>query len=514
MTHLYRGGRIVGSLQSEYTSLLVAHGSIEWIGTDAEAGALRFSGVTVTDLAGALISPGFVDAHVHATSTGLTLMGLDLSTARSRHDVLDAVARHAGGESGQLILGHGWDDSTWVDSTLPTAAELDLASDGSRVYLTRVDAHSALVSTAMLSAVPQASALRGYSELGQVTQEAHHEVRELALGSIDQATRRRAQQAFLDRVVQCGIVSVHEMAGPVISSVDDCQQLLARARDMSGPRVFAYWGELAQHGGIDTARALGARGTGGDLFVDGSLGSHTACLHDPYSDDPESIGREFIDAKALIEHVEACVLAGEQTGFHAIGDAATDAVVNAFAHVAAAHGRDLVASQRHRIEHAESLSAVSIELCARLGLVASMQPAFDSRWGGDSGMYSMRLGRARASRLNAVGEILAAGVTVAFGSDSPVTPLDPWGAVHASMNHRSPVQRIDLARALHAHTRAGWHAAGVDDAGLIRVGAPAHLAIWRSSEDAEIPAPGSTALRTIVDGDIVWDCGDLEDAAC
>jgi predicted amidohydrolase YtcJ len=304
------------------------------------------------------------------------------------------------------------------------------------------------------------------------------------------------------------------MAGPVISSDDDCVQLIALAREMAGPLVYAYWGELAPNGGIEAARTIGARGTGGDLFVDGSLGSHTACLHDPYTDAPESVGREFIDVQALIEHVDACVRAGEQTGFHAIGDAATEAVLHAYAQAAAKYGHKVIVGQRHRIEHAESLSPSSIEMCSTLGIIASMQPVFDERWGGSEGMYAQRLGRERAELLNAIGEMQASGVTVAFGSDAPVTPLDPWGAVHAAIHHRTAAQRIDLPSALAAHTRAGWHAARMDGVGGVSVGSPAHLAFWGARDPEGIPVSGSTALRTVIDGAIVWDSGELEDASC
>jgi predicted amidohydrolase YtcJ len=512
VTHLYRGGVIHAPRERHLTSFLVRHGRIAWLGTEAEADSLGLDGGSVTHLEGALVTPGFVDAHVHATSTGLTLLGLDLSCVTSARSLLEAVAEAARAQPGSLLLGHGWDESQWSSDSLPTADELDRASTGARVYLTRVDAHSALVSRALMREIPEVTSMRGFSESGWVTQEAHHALRDLALRNVDDATRERAQTAFLERAAQCGIVCVHEMAGPVISSVEDCTQLLALARARKGVDVQAYWGELAQSGGIDTARRIGAIGTGGDLFVDGSLGSHTACLHEPYRDAPSTVGREFIDVESLIEHVDSCVRAGEQTGFHAIGDAATDAVMSAYSRAAATHGVDTIARLRHRVEHAESLSASSIQQCARLGIIASMQPVFDARWGGDHGMYAQRLGPQRAQDLNAIGALHCAGVTVAFGSDAPVTPLDPWGAIHAAMNHRNPSQRIDLDQSLHAHTRSGWHAARVDGVGRLEVGAPAHLAIWSLADG--IPVSGATSLRTLIDGVTSWNSGELEDLPC
>ncbi len=514
MAHLLRGGRILFPGSRALTALLIDEGRIAWIGNDDEVGRLSLSGVTLTELDGALLTPGFVDAHVHATSTGMTLLGLDLSRSHSADELLDAVAHEAASGSYSIILGHGWDESSWSDRRLPSARELDQASAGARVYLTRVDVHSALVSSALMDAVPECRGLRGFDESGWVTQEAHHVLRELALGQIDEVTRRQAHEAFLDAAAQRGIVSVHEMAGPVISSESDCEQLMRRSVERGGTQVVAYWGQLAQHGGIDVARALGVQGTGGDLFVDGSLGSHTACLHDAYADAPDTSGREFIDAKELIAHVDMCVRAGMQTGFHAIGDAATDAVIDAYSTAAFAHGNEVFRRQRHRIEHAESLSAASVEACFELGIIASMQPVFDTRWGGELGMYAQRLGRDRAALLNPIGDLCRQGVSVAFGSDSPVTPLDPWGAVHAAMNHHTSSQRIDLTSAIEAHTRSGWHAAGVDDAGTLAVGMAAHLAIWAVTDENGIPPVGAQAIRTVRSGVIIHDSGQLLDSRC
>jgi len=495
------------------SALIVENGVITWVGTDAELRDLAVAHARITDVEGALITPGFVDAHVHATSTGLTLLGLDLSAVRSADDLLDELAAVHEPPS-RIILGHGWDESQWTNVTLPTRDQLDHAARGARVYLTRADAHSALVSSALIAAVPDCRGMRGFDESGWVTQEAHHALREYALGSVATESRTRAQEAFLAHAVRCGIVSVHEMAGPVISSVDDCRDLLATAARVGGTQVIAYWGELAQAGGIETARELGARGTGGDLFVDGSFGSHTACLHESYTDLPDSHGRSFLDSDAVVEHVDLCVRADIQTGFHAIGDAANDAVIEAFAQAARVHGTERVRSHRHRIEHAEALSAANIEMCAHLGLVASMQPVFDARWGGSEGMYAARLGAIRAAALNPIGDLRRSGVAVAFGSDAPVTPLDPWGAVRAAVNHRNSAQRIEFSEALDSHTRLGWHAAGIDDAGRIAVGQAAHLGIWGSGGVDAYPSSGSTALRTVIDGMSMWDSGELTDISC
>jgi hypothetical protein len=114
----------------------------------------------------------------------------------------------------------------------------------------------------------------------------------------------------------------------------------------------------------------------------------------------------------------------------------------------------------------------------RLGVVASVQPAFDALWGGEEGMYARRLGPDRARVMNPFAAMSRAGVQLAFGSDSPVTPLDPWGSVRAAAFHRTPGSGLSARGAFSAHTRGGWRAARVDDAGVLAPGALASYAVW------------------------------------
>ncbi|MGL5861497.1 MAG: amidohydrolase family protein, partial [Phycicoccus sp.] len=117
-----------------------------------------------------------------------------------------------------------------------------------------------------------------------------------------------------------------------------------------------------------------------------------------------------------------------------------------------------------------------------LGIRASVQPVFDALWGGPAGMYEARLGAGRVPGSNPFASMVAAGVLLAFGSDSPVTAFDPWGAVRAAVRHHDDAQRVDLATAFDAHTRGGWAAAGDDAGGVLRVGAPATFAVWDAAE--------------------------------
>lgn len=487
---LYRNGRVRSSADPFATALLLDGATVAWVGSEAAAAGM--SADEVVDLDDAWLAPAFVDAHVHATATGLALTGLDLTDAPSLAVALDRVAAAARAARGAAVLATGWDDTAWPERRPPTAAELDRASYGGVVYLARTDVHSAVASSALLAAVPQARAADGFLADGLVRTEAHHLVRRAAYRAVTPAQRRAAQRATLARAATLGIACVHECGGPDIGGEDDFRELLA-ADD--GVTVLGYWGELD---GVDRARALGAVGAGGDLFADGALGSHTACLTEPYADagagargpaDADYRGHAYLTAEEVARHVAACTLAGLQAGFHAIGDAALAVVLDGTRAAGEQVGLDRLRAARHRVEHAEQLSAHQVRQLAGLGMVASVQPAFDARWGGPDGMYATRLGPERAAGLNPYAAMAGAGVALALGSDAPVTPLDPWGTVRAAVRHRTPGSGLSARAAFSAHTRGGWRAARVDDTGDLVPGAPGTFAVWQVEGELVVQTP-------------------------
>ncbi|MGW7690766.1 amidohydrolase [Streptomyces asiaticus] len=482
-TVLLRGGEVHSPADPFATAMVVERGTIAWVGSEGAADGFADGVDEVIQLDGALVTPAFTDAHVHTTATGLALTGLDLSGARTLADALERVRAHATAHpADRVLLGHGWDAARWPEGRPPSRAELDQATAGRPLYLTRIDVHSAVVTTALLDLVPGVSDLAGYHPDTPLTGAAHHAVRAAAHAVITERQRADAQRAALARAASLGIGTLHECAGPDISSEDDLTGLLRLAAEEPGPRVYGYWAEAARSASdLDKVRELGAIGAAGDLFVDGALGSHTACLHQPYADTPHT-GTAYLDAAAVSAHVAACTEAGIQAGFHAIGDAAVTAVVEGVRTAADTVGLARVRAARHRVEHAEMLTPETVAAFADLGLTASVQPAFDALWGGEDGMYAQRLGPERARTLNPYAALLRAGVPLALGSDSPVTPLDPWGTVRAAAFHRTPEHRISVRAAFTAHTRGGWRAIGRDDAGVLAPGAPADYAIWRTGE--------------------------------
>jgi predicted amidohydrolase YtcJ len=493
---LYRHGVVHSPADPFAEALLVEDGTIAWIGADDTADGMVDRVDEVVDLEGALVAPGFVDAHVHLLETALALESLDLSAAggvRSLADALDAVHRAAQQDRG-LVLGFGWDEGGWPERRRPRIEELDAATGGAPVYLARVDVHSAVVSSALADAAG-ARDLPGWSPDGRVEREAHHAVRD-HVRDLPPARRTELYTRALREAAARGVVSVHENSAPHVDTREGLVELLTMTADPRGalPLVVGYRGEHCTT--VDDARELldaipGLTGIGGDLNVDGSLGSRTAALRQPYADDAATTGVLYLAAEEVANHVASVSRAGVQSGFHVIGDRAMDELLLGLRAAADVEGVAAIARTGVRLEHAEHVDAHALATLVLHGVALSVQPSFDAAWGGPDGMYAARLGVARAGALNPLADLAAAGIPVAYGSDSPVTPVDPWAGVRAAMHHHEADQRISARAAFRASTRGGWRLAGLDHtgAGELRVGAPAHLAVWRA-EHLAVQAPG------------------------
>lgn len=504
VTTLLRRGRIITMSGGNATAMAITNGVVTWTGAEYPDRPDK-----MVDLGGALVTPAFVDSHVHATSTGLLLTGLDLTVCESLPDLLRMVREFAAGNpDAAVVWGYGWDETRWPQRRPPTRGELDEALGSRRAYLSRIDGHSAVV-TSSLAAAAGSAGPAGFSPDGPLTRQAHHDARRAALAAIPAAQRRATQRVFLAHAASLGIGYLHECAGPDISGLDDLRDLLAMNSDPS-PRIVGYWGQPVST--VEQARSLladsGAHGLAGDLFCDGSIGSRTAALREPYTDAPGTSGHLYLDSGAIAAHVVACTRAGVQAGFHVIGDAATATVITGFELAECQVGPVALAKRRHRLEHLEMIDSEQAAALARWGVVASMQPGFDHRWGGGDGMYASRLGTTRATSMNPFAMLARAGVELTFGSDTPVTEPGPWTAVQAATRHRTQASALAPAQALAAHIAGGHRAAGSTDprAGTLTPGAPASYAIWDTDRlpalDGSQPPP--RCLHTVVDGETIF----------
>ncbi|MFJ4169543.1 amidohydrolase [Paenarthrobacter sp. NPDC089714] len=479
---MYRNGSIYTAADPFATAMVVDGDTVAWVGSEQAAASIADGTMAIIDLRGALLAPGFVDSHVHLTETGVALSGLQLGSARSARDVLDAVAAVPGTAA---ILGHGWDETTWTDSTLPTVEELDRAARGRTVYLSRIDVHSSLVSSALIKAAGLGG-LDGFTGTAHVVRAAHTAARS-ASRNFDDSTRRDLQEAALREAASNGYVALAEMSAPHICRPDDLRLANSWNEEGGSPLILPYWGELAssEENARQILEGLGTPvlGLAGDLNIDGSIGSRTAALASDYADAPGNRGNLYLSVEEAASHLAACSMLGIQAGFHVIGDAGLASALDALDAAAAEVGEQRIRAAGHRFEHVELADQESVDRLAKYSITVSVQPGFDAAWGSPGGLYEQRLGD-RSRGMNPFASFYASGVPITFGSDSPVTPLRPWSSIRACLEHSNPDQRISARAAFLGHTRAGWRATKHRNPlmGQLVPGAPASFAVWEVEE--------------------------------
>ncbi len=353
---------------------------------------------------------------------------------------------------------------------------------------------------------------------------ANHAVRDALGDLIGPDQRRQDIEAALKAMAAKGIGAFHEMAAPHIGPLWELP-IVRETAEQLGLAATLYWGEP---GAFEHLGTYGLAGLAGDLNADGAIGSRTAALREPYADRADHRGHAYLTAEQIAEHVIACTERNVQAGFHCIGDQALDNIARGFELAAEKVGVQALVAARHRLEHVEMVDEATIATLARCGVVASVQPMFDGLWGGPDGMYAERVGD-RWQGMNPFGSLARAGVVLAFGSDAPVTELGGWEAVRAAAFHHEQSERITVRAAFQAHTRGGWRAAGIDDAGVLAPSTAATYAIWHSDADLVVQTPDTrvaawstdpragvpvlpdlsqgtpTCLRTVVGGRVVYE---------
>ena len=455
---------------SDARALVIAGERIAWVGRDPDDAP---PADTTVELPGAWLTPGLVDAHVHATASGLAYGGLDLQAATSAGDVVARLRAFAATHDDDPVIGGGWQEHGWPVPAPPTADELAAAAPGRVVLLDRVDVHSCLVDPTTLALVVRESddgVDQGpdHRPTGWLRERAAQRARRLVWARLPAARQARARRALVARAVELGVTSVHEMGHPGLSSLADAQHW---AHGDWPIEVLVWWADID----AEVALAHGLR-PGGDLFLDGAIGSRTAAVSGGYRDGPD-LGGLFHDDEEVRTFFARCTRAGVGGGVHAIGDRAIEQAVRAIEAVAEDAGAAVVRACRHRIEHVELPRPDHAARMAHLGIVVSAQPAFDAHWGGDVGMYAQRFGAAAALHSNPFDHFLAAGCRMAFSSDTPVTPMAPLHGIVAATAHRGG-HGIDPASALAAATTGGRHVVHQDDVGVLRAGHRADLALW------------------------------------
>ena len=444
----------------------------------------------VVEIGRGLVLPGFVDAHAHLVDGGLYLAALDLAGVDSRAAWDRRVADHLSGSNAPWITGGGWDHERW-GGDLPSCAWLDGHTEDRPSLLMRSDLHMALANSEALrragidrdgrTADPDGGTIDRNAD-GAPTGILRDRAIELVTAQLPTPGPAELEAAVLRAAAHAhrfGVTQIHDMGElpPSWRDLEVLERLHAAGR--LDPRVsvatpVSEWAALAER--------IRAQGRGDDRlrwgsvkgFIDGSLGAGTARFHEPFVDLPDTRGLLVTDPGRLQADIEGAWGAGIQPIVHAIGDAAVDWLVDAYANL----GPAVADIPPPRIEHAQHLGPATAERMARTGAIASMQP---SHLVADAPWLERRLGPARARRAYAVRTLDRAGVPIAFGSDWTVAPLDPLVAIRAATERVGADgrtfgadERIGIERAIEAHTVGAAAAAGFR--GITGVLAPGTLA--------------------------------------
>ena len=493
------------------------------VGSDTEMRALLSPGGREVNLRGATVVPGFIDAHIHFLSYGLSLQEIDLSGAPTLSSALERVGeRVVDTPAGQWLTGRGWDQSIWEGGAFPAAAQLDEVAAEHPVFLARKCGHAAWVNSQALERVG-ITAQTGDPDGGEIVRDGEgkptgillEKAMELAFPCMAEppaeeavAAVRRAQEV----VNRMGIVGVHTKEGA--ASLRAFQQL--RTEGDLRLRTVAQI-PVAE---LDNAIRLGLRTGLGDeflriggvkVFSDGALGPRTAWMLAPYDGEPGNLGIAVTGAEEMADIVARATNAGLAVVTHAIGDRANRMVLDA---LEASRGAGRGLHLRHRIEHAQILHPDDIPRFAQLNIIASVQPIHATQ----DMLIADRYWGERSRYAYAFRSLWDSGAKLAFGSDAPVETPDVIQGIHAAVTRMRadgspggdgwyPEERLTVAEAVWAYTVGAAYAGGTESSqGSITPGKFADLAVL--SQDIFTIQPmailETDVAATLFGGAFVW----------
>ncbi|SIS08579.1 amidohydrolase [Natronorubrum thiooxidans] len=498
-----------------FEAAAIRDGELVRLGDSYELEFLAGVETDVIDCDGRVVLPGFIDAHTHMEQLGQHLVHADLSAADSADDCLALLSTQAEADPDRKwVLGFGYDDSAWdgTDGEPLTRADLDAVSEERPVVAMRVDLHTASLNSVALEqfadVLPEDDLHTADGEpTGVAVEDAAEAVRREL--TADREELRDVLEAATQHAVERGVTGVHDKVRG--SSAPQVYRELAAEGELPLRVRIDYWSDHLEHlvdVGLTTNAGTDRVRTGAiKSFSDGSIGSRTAKLQEPYADGDEDMdapdsdsgrGQWVVDPDDLRSVVDHADGEGYQLCVHAIGD---DAIAETLSALEATDEPD---TRRHRIEHVELATDDHIERMAEAGIVASMQPNFH-RWADEGGLYDQRLGDERRRRTNRFRRVLEAGVPLAFGSDC--MPLDPLLGVHHAVTAPTEAQRLSVTEALRGYTRGAAYAGFDEDRlGTLAVGNRADMVVLEASpwERADRIDEVDVAM-TLVDGEVVFD---------
>lgn len=456
----------------------------------------------IIDAKGALVMPGFIDAHNHFTLMGLQVAELDLAGITNKVTVLERIhERHLMLDPGKTLSAYNYEYDYFDNSNRISAEDLTASAPNRMIKITDRSGHMCVTNPFTL----QKAGIRLNStdhygkdennsfngELYGHTNSALHEFvqRDLRNSRVLKLIWKHAA----DIAVSHGVTQVH-----AIIPEDEIVEL--HGYDECLPVNLRIYGETKN---VQMVKSLGLRQLGGcgKVMIDGDTGPFTAAFLEPYLERPDTKGLLYYSDDELNDYVWEAHSAGLQIALHCVGDAASEQFLNAVEYAQERSDKKL----RHRIEHFEFPTTEQILRARKLGVAVSIQPSFNHFWPHD--FYYKDLGKERAERADPVKSLFDAGLSVGFGSDCTVTPCDPLLTIHSALNHSRPSERITVKQALHAHT-AGSAKIGNEESirGTIAVGKSADLVFL--AEDPELVPIADIrnipVLRTMVCGETVY----------
>jgi len=516
--------RTMNPSQPRAQALAVKGNKIAAVGSNEEIRAMIGPQTKVVDAKGRLVLPGFNDSHVHFLDGGMGLSSVDLRDAKSPQEFVNRIRDFARNlPKGRWILNGNWDHENWNPATLPTRQMIDAVTPDNPVFINRLDGHMSLANSLALKLAGVDRNTKDV-EFGEIVKDGNGDptgvLKDAAMGYVNRMIPELSfeqKMEYIERASEyaasLGVTSVQDMSAG--TDVGAYQELIRQGKLKT--RVYAVsplagWKRWENAGvrrglGNEMLRVGGLKG-----FADGSLGSTTAWFFEPYLDSPHTKGLASDEIPFMEERVAGADRAGLQIMIHAIGDRGNDAVLSVFEKTVAQNGaRD----RRFRIEHAQHLNDGIIGRFAANRIVASMQPYHtidDGRWAWK------RLDQKRLDGTYAFRTLLDSGVTLAFGTDWFVAPLNPIWSIYGAVTRRTldginpdgwiPEQKITMDEAVRAYTVGSAFAEFQEDVkGQLKPGMLADIIIL-SDNVFEIPPEkiwNVTVMLTIVDGRTVFE---------
>ena len=477
-------------------------------------------------LKGKFLMPGFNDAHVHLGGAAAGMLSVQLNGVTTIEElqkrIADAVARH---KEGEWITGSGWDHTLWADKKFPNKEQIDAVAPKNPVFLVHVSGHVAVANTLALqhgeikddTPNPPGGMIERDADgeaTGMLEEDSAMSLVSARIPDLKSDQRRRGIQMVLADAAKNGVTSVQDNS-------DWSDYLVYAQLKEEGKLTLRITEWLPFMESMDHLLNLRAQGGTTDPwlktgalkgFTDGALGSRTAAMLAPYSDQPSTSGILTNEPEKLRAMAIERDKAGFQINFHAIGDHANRVALDVFEAVAKTNGsRD----RRDRIEHAQVIAPEDLPRFAQLKVIASMQPSHetsDMRWAGS------RLGPDRAKGAYAWASLQKSGVRLAFGTDYPVEPINPMRGLYACVTREFPEggpaggwqgqEKISLEDCIRAYTSGAAYAQFEEGKkGELKPGEYADFIIL-SNDLTKIPPQQftkTTVLLTVVGGRTVYE---------